>query len=78
MSTFEKRLKAIKEHPNAVTFAELDAVLRGQGWERHKPNSGSHYTYSKKGVFGIITVPFRKPHVKRHYVEMVIALLMCE
>ena len=63
---FEKPLA----NPKAVSPEELGSALEACGFDL-KRQSGSHMTYFRRGS-GIITVPYRRPHVKKHYVEHVL------
>lgn len=71
MSRLEKLYRRVKNNPKAVRFEELDRILRASGFVRRQPRGGSsHYVY-KKGR-KMVTVPYRKPHIKEAYVRMVI------
>jgi len=64
----------IAARPRAVSFPELDRLLRDYGLERRQPRSGSsHYVYTRGGYQ--ISVPFKRPHVGVHYVKEVLKIL---
>lgn len=74
MSKWEKLLEKIRNNPKAVTFEEVDKVLRSMGYVPSQPRGGSsHYTYRKKGCMPL-TVPRKEPYVKETYVRTVIDL----
>lgn len=74
MSKLEKLLQKIKNNPKQVRFEELDKILIRAGFERRSPKGGSsHYTYTKGEK--LLTVPYKKPHIKAVYVERAIRLL---
>lgn len=79
MAKFEKRVQKILQGRASVTFEDLDYVLTKLGWVRRQSKGGSsHYIYTKEGCPSIITVPFKRPHVCRHYVDEVIDLCNLE
>lgn len=43
--------------PESATAAEIDRVLRRQGWEKQKSKSGSHRSYKKAGKVYRVVVP---------------------
>ncbi len=74
MSKSEKLLEKIRNNPKAVSFDDLDKVLRGCGFVRRQPRSGaSHYYYT----FGALTlsVPYKRPYVREIYVKQALALI---
>ncbi len=74
MAKKEKRLKKIFQNPKAVSFKDLDKVLKSCGFEVRQPGSGSsHYIYTKGDAQ--ISVPFKRPYVKEVYVKRVIELI---
>lgn len=74
MSKKEKLLKKIRNNPRVVRFEELDKILIGVGFERSQPKGGSsHYTYTLEDK--LITIPYKRPHVKVVYVKAVIRIL---
>lgn len=76
MSKWEKLLTKIKTSPNAMTYEEIESILLGLGWNCRTPRSGSsHHIFSKEGVEKIITVPYKRPHVGRCYVDRVISII---
>lgn len=79
MARLLKRVKKILDNRKNVTFAELDTILRNFGWEKSQPRGGSsHYSYTREGNPGIITVPLKRPHVGQYYVDEVIDILNLE
>ena len=74
MSKLDKLLERIRNNPVTVSFDELDKVLRHYGFEPRQPKGGSSHTvYSRMGAR--ITVPFKRPHVKKIYVTQAVALI---
>lgn len=75
MSKADKRLQKIRNNPKAVSFDDLDSVLRRFGFECGVPRSGSsHHVYSRKGS-PPISVPYKRPYVHEKYVKEVLAIL---
>ncbi|NPA39483.1 MAG: type II toxin-antitoxin system HicA family toxin [Thermodesulfobacteria bacterium] len=81
MSSLKRKCELIEKflrNPNNVRFEELDKLLRAFGFEPRQPRKGgSHFTYRKTGG-KIITVPYKRPFVKKVYVKQVIKLLDLE
>jgi predicted RNA binding protein YcfA (HicA-like mRNA interferase family) len=75
MTTRAKREAAIRNNPVNVRFSDLDAfIMDNKGFTRTQPRGGSsHYTYTHPDLPDILTVPFRKPVVKRPYVVRALA-----
>jgi hypothetical protein len=74
MTKREKRLEKIRQNPKNVHFEDLDQVLQDYGFERRQPRSGSsHYVY----VCGDyqLTVPYKRPFLKAHYIQEALSLL---
>lgn len=71
-----KLLERLENNPKAVAPDFLETVLKAFGYSRLRQR-GSHRTYGKDGVYPM-TVPYRRPHVGRFYVEQVIARLRSE
>jgi predicted RNA binding protein YcfA (HicA-like mRNA interferase family) len=73
MTKREKREIAMRSNPKNVSFEDLDLVLSDNGFTSMRPSGGSsHVTYSHPRLPDILTIPIRKPHVKRPYVEQAI------
>ncbi len=66
MSKKDKRLKKIGNNPKTVSFSDLVSVLTDYGFNLVSV-TGTHHTY-KVGSHRI-TVPYRRPFVKEHYVK---------
>lgn len=74
MSRLQKLYRRIKNNPKAVSFEDLDKLLRFAGFEVRQPGSGSsHYFYKKKDK--CISVPYKRPFVREHYVNRAIEFL---
>lgn len=74
MTKRQKRVRKFFQNPRAVSFKELDQVLRSSGFEVRQPGGGSsHYVYTKAEVQ--ISVPLRRPFVKEVYVKRVLELI---
>lgn len=77
MVQWRKLLARVERNPRHVEFGELDQLLKRAGFERRQPRGGSsHYVYTK--VDKSIVVPYRRPHVREHYVKDAIALIRDE
>jgi len=61
MTSRQKLLEHIRQHPKGVTFEELESLLRSFGCELVR-SEGSHYIYRRAGA-PAITVARHKPHV---------------
>jgi len=77
MAKRDKRLEKIRNNPKDVRFEELDQLLRDYGFERRQACSGSsHYVYRSRLMPDyLLTVPYRRPFLKAHYVREVLKLL---
>lgn len=73
MTRREKLLAKIRQNPKNVPFAQLDRLLRDYGFELRKPSGGSHYVYVRGPIQ--MTVPYRRPHLKEHYVKRALELI---
>lgn len=77
MATWKKLYERIKRNPRHVGFEELDSLLTRAGFQARWPSGGSsHCTYTKGSK--AITVPYRRPHVREHYVKEALSLLQDE
>ena len=70
-----QKLRArIEQNPKHVRFEDLDKLLRGYGFAVRQPKKGSsHYVY-KRGQW-LLTVPYRRPHIGKHYVKEALAYI---
>lgn len=74
MTKRRKKVRKLFQNPRAVSFKELDQVLRGFDFEVRQSGGGSsHYVYTKGEAQ--ISVPFRRPYVKEVYVKRVLELI---
>lgn len=74
MTKRQKRIVKLFQNPKTVRFEELHKVLLTQGFECRQPKSGSsHYTYVKGAI--LLTVPYKRPHVKAIYVKRVLEII---
>jgi hypothetical protein len=76
--TISKRIQKLKakieQNPKHVRFEDLDKLLRGYGFAVRQPRRGSsHYVY-KRGQW-LLTVPYRRPHIREHYVKEALAYI---
>lgn len=72
MSKKDKVLARIRQNPKHVRFEELESILLRIGFKkRHDGTSHTTFTFGKH----ILTVPKRKPFVKRVYVELFLQAL---
>ena len=74
MSQLVKLYMRIKNNPKAVSLKDLDRLLRIAGFEVRQPGSGSSHFFYKKGK-KCISVPYKRPFVREHYVKSVLELL---
>ena len=74
MTQRDKLLAKIQNNPSAVTFQELDTLLRQHGFELTRI-AGSHYRYARHGMEPL-TVALRRPHI--HYLTVRDALVKVE
>ena len=68
MSKAEKLLEKIRNNPKAVSFDDLDKVLRECGATCRQARSGSSHYYYQYGS-NTLSVPYKRPHVKAIYVK---------
>ena len=74
MSKIQKLYRKMKNNRKSVTFQDLDKLLIFAGFEMRQPGNGSsHYFYKKNNK--CISVPYKRPFVREHYVNRVIELL---
>lgn len=74
MSKSEKLLEKIRNNPKAVSFDDLDKVLRGYGFVRRQLRSGSSHHYYTFGAL-TLSVPYKRPYVREIYVKQALALI---
>lgn len=77
MGQLEKLLERIINNPKTVRFEELDKILTRAGFTCRQAGSGSSHFNYRKGR-SLVTVPKKKPFVKREYVEEAIEALKRE
>ena len=76
MSRYDKLKRKLLTSPAHITFEELDKVLVREGCTRRQPSAGSsHHVYTRDDLEGLLTVPYKRPHVSRHYVHAVVEWL---
>lgn len=74
MSKIQKLYRKIRNDPKAVSFQDLDKLLLFAGFKVRQPGSGSsHYFYKKNDK--CISVPYKRPFLREHYVNKVIEFL---
>lgn len=74
MTKISKLYNKIQNNPKAVSFKDLDKLLRFAGFEIRQPGGGSsHFFYKKNDK--CISVPYKRPYVREHYVNKVLELL---
>lgn len=74
MTKRAKRLEKIRQNPKNVRFEDLDRVLQDYGFERRQPRSGSsHYVYLWDELQ--LTVPYKRPFLKSHYIREALSLI---
>jgi hypothetical protein len=74
MSKSEKLLEKIRNNPKAAPFDDLDKMLRGRGFVRRQPQSGSSHYYYTYGVL-TLSVPYKRPYIGEIYVKQALALI---
>jgi hypothetical protein len=64
-----QKLRArIEQNPKHIRFEDLDKLLHGYGFIVRQPRGGSsHYVYKRDQW--LLTVPYRRPHIREHYVK---------
>jgi predicted RNA binding protein YcfA (HicA-like mRNA interferase family) len=72
VTAVEKLRRHIENNPRAVTFEDLDHLLRACGFA-HRPGKGSHHFYWC-GEHRL-TIPYRRPHVLEIYVKKALAVI---
>ena len=74
MSKKEKLWEKIKNNPKTVRFEDIDKVLQDIGFKRRNPSGGSsHYTYTMEDI--ILTIPYKRPHIKAVYIKNAIEII---
>lgn len=74
MTKISKLYHKIHNNPKAVSFKDLDKLLRFAGFEVRQPGGGSsHFFYKKNDK--CISVPYKRPYVREHYVNRALELL---
>lgn len=73
MAKKQKRLERLRQNPKNVTFEELRQVMEDYGFLLDRA-SGSHFNFRAEVSDQVwkITIPFKKPYVKEHYVKEVL------
>lgn len=76
MSKRVKREETIRNNPQSVSFEDLCWLLESYGFHEQS-RSGSHATYVLRigPMTWRITVPYKRPHVKRIYVMKALAII---
>jgi predicted RNA binding protein YcfA (HicA-like mRNA interferase family) len=72
MSQKEKLLKAMKNNPKNISFADIKKLLEDNGYIAYN-SSGSHFVFRKEG-FEHIVIPHHKP-IKAIYIKQVLSIL---
>lgn len=72
MSKKSKLLQKIRQNPKNVRFEDIDKILRWYGFESRQARRGtSHYVYTltTQQKSYQISIPFKRPFVKRYYIR---------
>jgi hypothetical protein len=70
-----QKLRAkIEQNPKHVRFEDLDRLLHGYGFVVRQPKRGSSHHVYKRGQW-LLTVPYRRPHIREHYVKEALAYI---
>ncbi|MCX5965399.1 MAG: type II toxin-antitoxin system HicA family toxin [Cyanobacteria bacterium] len=72
MAKREKLIEALSNHPNNVTFSDIQALLEIEGFNLDRI-TGSHHIFKKDEITFVI--PVHKNRVKSVYVKRVIDLI---
>jgi predicted RNA binding protein YcfA (HicA-like mRNA interferase family) len=72
MAKREKLIEALTNHPNKVTFSDVQALLEIEGFNLDRI-TGSHHIFKKDDITFVI--PVHKNRVKSVYVKRVIDLI---
>jgi predicted RNA binding protein YcfA (HicA-like mRNA interferase family) len=72
MAKREKLIEALSNHPNNVTFSDVQALLEIEGFNLDRI-TGSHHIFKKDEITFVI--PVHKNRVKSVYVKRVIDLI---
>jgi predicted RNA binding protein YcfA (HicA-like mRNA interferase family) len=72
MAKREKLIEALTNHPNNVTFSDVQALLEIEGFNLDRI-TGSHHIFKKDDITFVI--PVHKNRVKSVYVKRVIDLI---
>ncbi len=78
MSKKEKLLHKIRQNPKNVRYDEIDKILSWYGFGRRQASKGtSHYVYILRaaGKFYRLTIPFKRPFIKRVYIRKALEIL---
>ncbi len=74
MSKSEKLLEKIRNNSKAVSFDDLDKILRGYRFVRRQPCRGSPHYYYTHGAL-TLSVPYKRPYVGEIYVKRALVLI---
>lgn len=74
MTKRDKLRQRIEQNPKAVTFEDLDQLLRDSGFQIRQPGSGGSHFYYKRGRISV-SVPRRRPHLLPIYVKLALAAI---
>lgn len=74
MSKILKLYHTIKNNPKAVSFEDIDKLLRWAGFEVRQPAGGPSHFFYKRGD-KCISVPYKRPYVREHYVKRALELI---
>ena len=77
MSKKSKLLQKPRQNPKNVRFEEIDKALRWYGFECRQAKRGmSHYVYTLtiRQKSYQISIPFKRPFVKRFYIQEAIKI----
>ena len=74
MTKVKKRIEKAIQNPKNLKFADLDKILKDEGFERRSSrSSGSHFFY-RKGKLNI-AISYKRPFIKQIYVKQVLKLI---
>lgn len=74
MSKILKLYNSIRNNPKAVSFENIDKLLRLVGFKVRQPGGGSSHFFYKRGD-KCISVPYKRPYVREHYVKRALELV---
>ncbi len=76
MPRFEKLMRKLQQHPDAIPYLTLKKILEHHGYQ-FTNRKGSHVRFQKDG-FPSLTIPIHKQKVKKWYVKDILNQISTE